>query len=108
MRKKKHPWRNTILTLAVLTPIAVVVVYSSFHVSRFECEVCMSFQGRDQCRTVESQTREEALRGAIDNTCAIIAFGVTDTLRCQRMLPTKSGCRELGDDPSPRPTLGAF
>jgi hypothetical protein len=107
-RKKKHPWRNAILTFAVLAPIAAVVVYSSFHVSQFACEVCISFQGRDQCRTVKAQTQEEALRGAIDNTCGILASGVTDTLRCQRTMPTTSKCRELGEDPSARPTLGVF
>ena len=43
---KKHPWRNSIVTLIVLLPIVAVVVYSSFQVSDFECEVCIAFEGR--------------------------------------------------------------
>lgn len=108
MRKKKHPWRNTVVTLAVLGPVAAVVIYSSFHVSDFECEVCIEFQGRQMCRKVNAKTKEEALRGAIDNTCALLSSGVTDTLRCQRTMPSKTECRELLDDPSVRPTLGEF
>ena len=42
----KHPWRNTIVTLACCCRSSAVVVYSSFHVSDYECEVCMTFEGR--------------------------------------------------------------
>ncbi|MBX3025913.1 hypothetical protein KF840_13480 [bacterium] len=91
----KHPWRNTIVTLVVLLPIAAVVVYSSFQVSDFECEVCITFEGRSTCRTVTGKTEQEGLRTGVDNACAILASGVTDTLRCQRTLPTKATCRPL-------------
>lgn len=92
---KKHPWRNTVVTLAVLAPVVTTVVYSSFHVSDFECDVCIAFEGREACRTVKAKTEEEALRGAISNTCALISSGVTDTLRCERTQPGKADCRPL-------------
>jgi len=38
---RKNRWRNTIVTLIVLLPIAAVVIYTSFGLSDFECEVCM-------------------------------------------------------------------
>ena len=92
---KKRPWRNTIVTLIVLLPIAAVVVYSSFQVSDFECEVCIAFEGRSTCRTVTGQTEQEGLRTGVDNACALLSSGVTDTLRCQRTMPTKATCRPL-------------
>jgi hypothetical protein len=92
---KKHRWRNTIVTLLVLLPIAAVVVYSSFQVSEFECEVCIAFEGRSSCRTVTGQTEQEGLRTGVDNACALLASGVTDSLRCQRTMPTKAVCRRL-------------
>jgi hypothetical protein len=89
----RTPWRNTVVTLAVLLPIVATVVYSSFHVDDFQCEVCIAFQGREACRTVKAKTEEEALRGAISNTCALLSSGVTDTLRCERTRPGKADCR---------------
>jgi hypothetical protein len=92
---KKHPWRNTIVTLAVLLPIAAVVIHGSFQVSDFECEVCIAFEGNATCRTVTGKTEIEGLRTGIDNACALLASGVTDSLRCARTTPTKATCRPL-------------
>ncbi len=72
-----------------------MVVYSSFQVSDFECEVCMAFEGQETCRTVTGKTEMEGLRTGIDNACAILASGVTDTLRCQRGQPKKASCKHL-------------
>ena len=88
-------WKSTLATLAVLVPVVAVVVYSSFHVSEFECEVCITFEGRNGCRTVKAATQTEALRGAVDNTCAQLASGVTDSMRCSRTEPSKAQCRPL-------------
>ncbi len=91
----KHRWRNALVSVAVLAPIIAVVVYSSFQLSQFECEVCMSYQGHEVCRTVTGQTELEGLRTGIDNACALISSGVTDTLKCQRTQPLKAGCKPL-------------
>ncbi|HSP97572.1 MAG TPA: hypothetical protein VL049_10060 [Candidatus Dormibacteraeota bacterium] len=95
MAAAKHRRRNTIVTLIVLLPIAAVVIYTSFQVSDFECEVCMAFEGQSTCRTVTGKTEQEGLRTGVDNACAILSSGVTDTLRCQRTLPTKATCKHL-------------
>lgn len=50
-------------------------------------EVCMGFQGRTACKVASGETREEALRTATDNACALIAFGVTDSGACSRSQP---------------------
>jgi hypothetical protein len=90
-------WKSTLATVAVLAPIAGFVVYSSFFVGEYECEVCIDFEGHSNCRTVKAATEAEALRGAIDNTCALLSSGVTDTMRCSRTEPSKASCRPLGD-----------
>ena len=95
MAKKKHTWRNALVTLGVLAPVFGYVIWSSFQVSEFECQVCMTFEGRDVCRTVTGQTEVEGLRTGIDNACALLASGVTDSLRCQRTPPRTAGCRRL-------------
>ena len=95
MAARKNRWRNTIVTLIVLLPIAAVVIYTSFGLSDFECEVCMDFEGQQTCRTVTGKTELEGLRTGVDNACAILASGVTDTMRCQRTQPQKATCKPL-------------
>ena len=95
-RRRRRRALQAIAAVAVLVPIAVVVVYSSFSVSRYECEVCIAFRGREACRAVAGATEDEALRSAIDNACAQLAAGVTDTLRCSRTQPAKVECRRAG------------
>jgi hypothetical protein len=89
----RRRWRNALITLGVLLPVMGYVVYSSFQVGDVECEVCITFEGRDACRTVAGKTEADSTRGAVTNTCAQLASGVTDTLRCERTVPRKAECR---------------
>jgi hypothetical protein len=79
--------------LAVLVPVAAFVVYSSLQVSAVECEVCMRFDGRESCRTASAARREEAQRAAIDNACALLTSGMTNSIRCQQAEPVAVDCR---------------
>jgi hypothetical protein len=96
MPPRRYSQRNAIVTLVVLLPVIGYVVYSSFQVNDFECEVCITFAGRDECRTVQGKTQEEAMRGAVNNTCALLASGVTDSMRCERTVPRTAHCRRAG------------
>jgi len=71
------------------------VVYRSFYVAGFRCDVCITFQGRQACRSVDGPTEHEALQGALTNTCAQLASGVTDSMACERTQPSKRDCRAL-------------
>jgi len=92
---RPRSWRNLVATLAILVPVAGFVVYSSLQVGSVECEVCMDFAGRRICRTASAAAREEALRAAVDNACALLTSGMTNTIRCQRADPTRAECRAL-------------
>jgi len=96
--KRKNTWRNRLITLGFLLSIAGIVVYLSFQVSDFECEVCMEFHGGDVCRTVTGKTEEEGIRTGIDNACAQLSSGVTETMKCQRTVPRSAQCRPLNAD----------
>ena len=65
-----------------------VLVYSTLSLARFECEVCMTFNGWSACRVAAGATREEAIRTASDNACAFLASGRTDSMACGRTPPT--------------------
>lgn len=80
------------VSLLGLGGIIGVVVYTSFDVGVVRCEVCMSFDGRQSCRAVDGATEDQARHGAINNACALISHGVTDTMACERSTPTRAEC----------------
>lgn len=87
--------RTTVITLVVLTLLAALVVYSSVGLNAYHCEVCVVFEGRQACRTVEAASREEARATATTNACALVAAGVTDSMRCQRVGPVRVTCDQI-------------
>ena len=90
--------KNLVAALVVLVPIAGFVVYSSFQVSAVECEVCVRFDGREMCRAASAATRDEALRSATDNACALLTSGMTNSIRCQQGEPLKTECRSVSGE----------
>jgi len=87
--------KTTLAALVLLPPIVGFVIYNSFHVSTFECTVCIEFEGRSVCRTVTGQTEQEGLQSATTNACALLTSGMTDSIRCGRTRPQKAECRQL-------------
>jgi hypothetical protein len=85
---------NWLLAVGFLL-FAAFVVYRSFHVAGFRCDVCITFQGRQACRSVDGPTEREALASAVNNTCAQLSSGVTDSIACERTQATKVDCRAL-------------
>jgi hypothetical protein len=100
--------KSTLAALVLLPPLAALVIYNSFQLSTFECTVCIAFEGREVCRTVTGQTREEGLQSATNNTCALLTSGMTDSIRCSRTVPSRAECVPAGSSGAERPKLGAF
>lgn len=87
--------KTTVLTLAVLSAFAAIVLYATVGINAHQCEICVRFDGRESCRTVQAGTEEEARMGATTNACALVSSGVTDTMRCQRTPPVRESCDEV-------------
>jgi hypothetical protein len=81
------------LVASVLIVLIAVVVYSSLQIGGVRCEVCIEFQGRAVCRSVDGTTETEARSAATTNACALLTSGVTNTLACERTPPKVSECR---------------
>ena len=80
------------MTAVVLAGIIAVVVLSSLSIGGIRCEVCMEFGGRRACRAVDGNDEKETRAVAITNACALLASGVTDTVKCQNTPPSESHC----------------
>ncbi|HLJ14650.1 MAG TPA: hypothetical protein VKV15_09155 [Bryobacteraceae bacterium] len=79
--------KPAIIGLFIFLAIAGYIVYSTLTATRHRVNVCMTFNGRTECRTAAGTTRDFALRSAVTNACALIASGVTDTVRCEQSQP---------------------
>ncbi len=77
-----------IVAIFVIAFIALVL-FTTLEGPRFRVQVCMSFEGRDTCKIVKAKSEEAALRSGIQNACADISSGVTDTVRCEKSEPKK-------------------
>jgi hypothetical protein len=80
---------NKIVILGVLFTVAILglVLYSTMGNAKYRCEVCVTYQGRQACRTASAATKEQAERTARENACAQIASGVTDSIACDNSTP---------------------
>lgn len=83
------------LVFGVLIILIAIVVYSSLQIGGVRCEVCIQFQGREVCRSVDGTTEAEALSAATTNACALLTSGVTNTLACERTPPKLAVCNPL-------------
>ena len=76
-----------IIIAVFVAAVAALIAFSTLGGSRYRVEACMFFNGRFNCKTVSGRSETGALRGAIQNACADIASGVTDTMGCEGSEP---------------------
>ncbi len=74
---------------AILFVLAIlgVIIYSTMNLAKYKVEVCMQYNGATNCRAASGSTREDTLRAAVQNACATIASGVTQSMQCERSEP---------------------
>lgn len=93
MPAPRRPLRS--IGLAALFAFMAFVVYRTFHLQGVRCEVCITYHGLSQCRTVEGEREEDVHQAAVNNVCAYLANGVTDGMACMRTPPTKNECAAI-------------
>ena len=96
-RRTARGWRAPARWLVLLGFLSfmALVIWRSFQVAGYQCTICMAFADREVCRTVEAATAHDARMSAVNNACAFLASGVTDSMACERTQPAKEDCRAL-------------
>ena len=77
----------------LLLGVIAWVLAGSMGTDQHTCEVCMEYKGASQCRTVAAATVDLAREGAIQNACAFISGGVTESMACHREKPVSEKCQ---------------
>lgn len=85
--------RSTLLTIAALLAFAAMLLYSTLSAQKVECEICVTFNGRENCATARGENEIEAERSAQTTACGTIASGMAETINCGNVRPTKKRCR---------------
>ncbi|MDJ0851216.1 MAG: hypothetical protein QNK04_22820 [Myxococcota bacterium] len=68
------------------------LVLTTLRETRVECEVCIEYGGRTECRAASGGDVDQARMQALTSVCAVLASGVTRGLECQRTPPRSVRC----------------
>ncbi len=82
--------KSVILTLLFAGVVLAAILYTSLGGAnrKYRVKICITFQGRTECRTARASTRMEAQRTATDNACSLMAGGQSEFERCRNTPPT--------------------
>lgn len=89
MKSRRGPVLLLLLAIALLLG---GLIYGSMTAVQAECELCVEFNGRRECRTGSGATVDEARRAAQRAACAVMAFGMDETIACQNQRPVSGRC----------------
>jgi hypothetical protein len=79
--------RNILLGVTAVVLFFGLLAYLTLGQKQIRVEVCVEFQGRQNCRIAAGPTQEQATRTATDNACATISSGMTESMTCGRTPP---------------------
>ena len=71
---------------------ATAMYFATLAEAGVQCEVCLRFAGRLDCRKAAGADEEAAVRGAINNASPLLANGVTQSMRCNATPPESVRC----------------
>lgn len=87
MARSKTKW-PVVGGIAFILLVLAAIAYSTLGNAQEHCEVCVTFNGRTNCGSSASTSREQAERAATDLACNGLTNGMTELMQCQNS-PTR-------------------
>lgn len=84
--------RTTKVSLGFLAGFVAILAWLSMRIPQVECEVCITFQGHNECRKAASGTKKAAMESAVTSACGTLAAGMTETINCENTAPDRVTC----------------
>jgi O-glycosyl hydrolase len=86
--------QRSIVVLVVAGILLVVgyLIWGSTSLVQAECEVCVEFQGQQQCRRGTGTNDQEAQQAAQKAACGVMAFGMDQSIACANARPKVVRC----------------
>ena len=82
----------TIVFLAFIGYLSFSMIWSG---SKYECDVCVEYNGLKSCQKVEGMVKEDAIMTAVSTACAAVTYGRTESIDCSQTPPVKMECKEI-------------
>jgi hypothetical protein len=80
--------KRALLIITILLVVIGGLTYLTLSQASHRVEVCLEFQGKQNCASAAGSSQQQAIRTATDLACATISSGVTDTMACSNTKPT--------------------
>lgn len=81
-----------LISLVFLIVVGAMVYFGLQGVHETRCEVCITFNGRTECRTGLGRDREGAIMSAQTAACAVLAIGREENIKCTSLQPSRLAC----------------
>ncbi|MCB0309053.1 MAG: hypothetical protein KDD48_06750 [Bdellovibrionales bacterium] len=74
--------------LLILLP-ALFMTFEIMNTQGVRCSVCIDYRGRSDCKEATASSKKDCLQTAVDNACALISSGMTESIQCANTPPSK-------------------
>lgn len=85
--------RNRLLTLLIIAGFVGFLVWSTIQAQAVECQVCVRYNGMENCAIASGTSEEEASRTAQNTACGPMVRGMNDAIACDNTPPLTRQCR---------------
>lgn len=84
--------RNRIITFVAIIAFVLLLAWSTVQTQQTTCQVCVSFNGRENCAAASGADRDEAVQTARSTACGPIANGMNESIACGNTPPATFSC----------------
>ncbi len=84
---------RTILTFVIIVGFIVFLTWSTLSAQKVTCDVCVRFNGADNCASASHENEQEAAMSARTTACGPLARGMNDAIACQNRAVISQRCR---------------
>ena len=87
--------KGNIITLVFITLIGYLSFTMIWTGSKFQCEVCVEYNGVRSCQDVEGMAKEDTIMTGMSTACAAVTNGRTESIDCSMTQPVKISCKNI-------------
>jgi hypothetical protein len=87
--------KGSIITLVFITLIGYLSFTMIWTGSKFQCEVCVEYNGVQSCQDVEGMAKDDTIMTGMSTACAAVTNGRTESIDCSMTQPVKISCKNI-------------
>jgi len=84
--------RGTSITILALLAFGALLLFNTLAAQKSQCEVCVEFNGKQNCASASHENEQEAARSAQTTACGVLASGMDQSIACSRTKPVSVQC----------------